>query len=151
MDPNLKYKTIISGGLLLAAFAAGRYSATPPPSSVKETTKTDTTVNEATNTHTKTTVTETKKPDGTDVTVTVTDQVANNIINEKQNSNSSLQQTVSSKSKFNISVLGANDFSRGLMIPTYGLSVSKEIVGPVTVGAFGLMNGTVGISVGLDF
>jgi len=31
------------------------------------------------------------------------------------------------------------------------VSVSKELFGPVTVGAFALTNSTFGISIGLDF
>lgn len=51
----------------------------------------------------------------------------------------------------NISALVANDFSKGLLIPAYGVSVSKQVLGPITVGGFGLTNGTIGLSVGLNF
>lgn len=54
-------------------------------------------------------------------------------------------------SKLNISALIANDFSRGLLVPTYGVSIQKEFIGPLTLGAFGLTNGVVGLSVGLNF
>lgn len=51
----------------------------------------------------------------------------------------------------NVSALIANDFSRGILVPTYGISVSKEILGLITVGAFGLTNGAIGVSLGLNF
>ncbi len=58
---------------------------------------------------------------------------------------------VLSKPKINLSVLVANDFSRGVLIPTYGISVSKEFIGPITLGVFGLTSGTLGASIGYNF
>ncbi len=55
------------------------------------------------------------------------------------------------KPKINISALVANDFSKGILRPVYGISASKEFIGPLTLGAFGLTNGTVGVSIGLNF
>lgn len=54
-------------------------------------------------------------------------------------------------STINVSGLVANDFSKGLLVPVYGISVSKEFLGPITVGAFGLTSGTIGLSVGINF
>lgn len=51
----------------------------------------------------------------------------------------------------NVSALVANDFSTGSLKPLYGISVSKELLGPITVGAFGLTNGTIGLSLGINF
>ena len=42
------------------------------------------------------------------------------------------------------------DVHKGL-IPIYGVSLDRRIFGPVTVGGFGLTNGTIGISIGLSF
>jgi hypothetical protein len=33
----------------------------------------------------------------------------------------------------------------------YGISVHREFIGPITLGAFGLTNGTVGLSIGVNF
>lgn len=35
--------------------------------------------------------------------------------------------------------------------PIYGISVTQEVLGPVTLGAFGMSNGTVGLSLGWSF
>lgn len=144
MEVSLKNKVILSVVLLVVAFGFGRYSATPD---IKITKTEDIKKVEDKNTHTKVTMTETKKPDGTDVKVTVSDEVANDVITINQDTKT--QTMVSSKSKTNISVLVGTDMTR--FIPVYGISVNKEIFGPVTVGAFGLMNGVVGASVGISF
>lgn len=39
----------------------------------------------------------------------------------------------------------------GSEIPIYGISLSKEVFGPFTAGAFGLTNGIVGLSAGINF
>lgn len=53
--------------------------------------------------------------------------------------------------KTNVSALVGNDFSKSLPKPLYGINVSREFLGPVTIGAFGLTNGVLGVSVGLNF
>lgn len=58
--------------------------------------------------------------------------------------------TAPKSSIINISALAGLDTGRGF-VPTYGISASKELIGPITVGAFGLTNGTIGVSVGLNF
>lgn len=84
-------------------------------------------------------------PNGaTDTTTTTTDH--------SQRIQQDTKQTLVAKSStINVSALVANDFSRGLISPTYGVSISKEIVGPITVGLFGLTNSTVGLSLGINF
>ena len=55
-----------------------------------------------------------------------------------------------SSSKLTISLLGAvNVTDPGL--PTYGIAITRPILGPITVGAFGFQNGLVGVSIGLTF
>jgi FtsZ-interacting cell division protein ZipA len=150
---STKVKVIIAVIVLAVTFATGRWSASQKTTKTTEqVTQTDVKA-DVKDTHTKTTITETKQPTGVDTTVTVIDQVQDDKSTENDNTKTQIQQTVTptSKSKLNISVLGAEDFSKGFTEPTYGLSISKEVLGPLTVGAFGLMNGTVGISVGLDF
>jgi len=51
--------------------------------------------------------------------------------------------------KVTLSMLGGWDLSRGL--PVYGVSLTKPIFGPFTIGAFGLNNGSVGLSFGFTF
>lgn len=138
---------------VIVAFAAGRYSVNQPKVKTSVTTNQQETAVEDKNTHTKTTITEVKQPSGVDTVTTVIDQVQNDAVESHDSINQHTEQTVTppKKNTLNISLLGANDFKQGSLAPTYGLSVTKEVLGPITVGAFGLMNGTVGISVGLDF
>lgn len=49
-----------------------------------------------------------------------------------------------------LALAGANP-KMGILIPIYGISVSKEVFGPFTVGAFGYTSGMVGLSVGINF
>src|ERR1700688_2895301 len=146
MNLSTKTKVIISIVVVLTAFASGRFSATSPPSKTTETVKTDTKINDDKDTKT-TTVTE-KQPNGAEKTTIVTETIDK--VTENQDQTKNIQTVVSKPSTLNISVLGANDFSRGIL-PTYGLSVSNQLIGPVRIGAFGLMNGVIGVSIGLDF
>lgn len=150
MELSLKTKVIASVVVVATAFAFGRYSVNQTPAvHTIEDTKIDKDIDKDKVTHTVTTIT--KKPDGS--TVTQIDKKTEAKSEEKDDTIQHLDQTVTppKQSKINISVLGANDFSKGLLAPTYGLSVSKEILGPITVGAFGLNHGVVGLSIGLDF
>jgi hypothetical protein len=54
------------------------------------------------------------------------------------------------KPKVNVSAL-AGVSTTDSRKPVYGISVSKEFIGPITLGAFGLTNGIIGISVGVNF
>lgn len=84
------------------------------------------------------------KPDGTsDTTTTTTDRTISKATETKQQSTTA--------ATLNVSGLVANDFSQGLLKPIYGVSVSKQLIGPITVGGFGLTNGTIGVSIGLNF
>lgn len=153
MTIPVKYQYTAAAVLIVTAFAFGRYSVNAPTVKTTENITTTDKTTEAKNTHTKTTITEVKRPSGVDTKTTVIDQVANDNTARQDQENLQVQQTVTppKKDTLNISLLGANDFSRGLLVPTYGLSVTKSVLGPITIGAFGLMNGVVGVSIGLNF
>jgi len=53
-------------------------------------------------------------------------------------------------STLNVSALVGTDPMNSFK-PLYGFSVSKQFIGPVTIGLWGLTNSTVGISLGLNF
>lgn len=141
----------------LGAYGFGRWSA---PDHVKIETKivevekktTDTDTNR--DKHKKTTVVETTKPDGTKEKTTVITEDTDT--ERKTHSTDDIAKTsdtvkeLSRASKVTLSALaGMNVTSAGL--PVYGVSVSKPILGPITVGAFGFQNGLVGASLGLTF
>jgi hypothetical protein len=69
---------------------------------------------------------------------------------EKQVDNSRNVVVVPPVKQYNISALVAIQPNTGLT-PVYGVSVSKQVLGPATVGAFALTNGVVGVSIGVNF
>lgn len=66
---------------------------------------------------------------------------------DKTNTDSKVKE-VTNSSKFNISVLAGSSIPINMV---FGVSANKAILGPVTAGAWGLSNGTVGLSLGLNF
>ena len=91
--------------------------------------------------NTKTVVT--KKPDGTVRTETsVTESTGTKRKTE--------QKQVEDVRKNHAQVLIGSSL-KDFGVPVYGLSYQREIIGPVSVGAFGLTNGTVGLSLGVTF
>lgn len=147
---------------LVVAFAAGRYSVpinvkTDTTASSKETEK----KSENTNTqkHTKTTIVDTTNPDGSK-SHTVTKETELN--NEKKTtetsantrSETSSKEVARAGSRLNISALAGSKISSistsGLELD-YGAMVSRDLIGPISVGAFGFKSGVAGVAVGITF
>ncbi len=95
--------------------------------------------------HKKTTIVVVKKPDGSSTTTETIDEKS------KTKTDAISQIPVKTNQKTNISVLVGNDFSRSVVKPIYGISVNRELIGPVTVGAYGLTSGIIGLSIGVNF
>lgn len=136
---SLKYKLLILLALLAVSFSFGRYSVQG-----KQVTQSQETSNTGERIHTVTVVTE---EHGKKVTQVTEDAVVNTISKEIVKST---LQVVPKRSVLNVSVLG------GVLLQTrpelvYGLSVSKEFVGPLTIGMFGLSDGILGLSIGVNF
>lgn len=133
---NTVYKIL---GAILAislSFAYGRYSAPQSIDKSIETTKNDVV----------TIIKEVAKSDGTkEITTTITDK------SKESRKESNLQiGPVTRKPVLNVSVLtGYGSFN--LANPYYGISVSKEVFGPITAGVFALNSGILGLSVGVNF
>lgn len=138
-----EYGFLVLGVLIVAtvSYSFGRYTAKP---SVKTETKVDQT--ETTNTHQEKIITQTKKPDGTVTTTTKIDTVKNEV--EKTDSDTK-SQVIAEKPTANLSALAT--IPTRTQAPTYGLSFFREVLGPITAGAFALNNGTIGVSIGLNF
>lgn len=156
---TLRTKLLLGALALLTSFALGRFST---PETVKVETKTVQVDSKVDNTstnqdkHQDTTTTTTKAPDGTVVTKTET-VVDTNTHRQTRDTDTTDTSTDTSKevtrssSKLSISVLaGVNVTSPGAT-PVYGGSITRGLIGPLTVGLFGLSNGVVGASVGLTF
>lgn len=149
----MNYKYLYYVLAVLVVFAAGRYSnRLSPVTSNKQIDTVKSDKNQDVETNTKTTITTTKKPDGTTTTVKQIDQIVSNKTKTDQTDNKvSQDSSVPQKaSVLNVSALVSPGFESGLKM-AYGVSVTKEVLGPITVGGFGLTNGVIGLSVGLDF
>lgn len=84
-----------------------------------------------------------KQPNGeTDTTIT-TDETKN--ISVDSSTKTPLKKTI------NISALIGMNFEATIPRQVYGISLSKEIIGPVTLGVYALTNRTVGVTIGIDF
>ncbi len=155
---DLKYKVLISVAVIAIAFAGGRYS-TPVKTVTKiqtvtvekETTKTDT----DTAIHKIITKTEVDKPDGTKTITTVTrddttKKTDSTSSDDKNTTSSTVEVSVKGSQKVNLAILaGTNYHDIGTLI--VGAHVSTNLIGPVTIGAFGLSDGVLGVSLGLEF
>lgn len=141
-----KTKIILASVSLLTAFAFGRWSA---PEYVK--TDKETTENSDTTKKKKKTTTEKENPDGSkEKTVTEEEETSKS----KSKTDAESEEVRAGSSKVTISVLAGtsvfDDSSIGSNI-RYGVSISRPILGPITVGAFYLTPGIVGASIGLTF
>ncbi len=148
---NMKYKILLCVGLLLLAFASGRYSVNPPDATTKIDQKIDTQVQDDKDTKTHTVTVIVKEPTGETKTTTTTDTSVIDKEVERQVSDTQIQQEIKSVTKrtINVSVLGG--FDKRTNLPTYGAAISREILGPITIGVWGLNNGSFGANIGLDF
>jgi hypothetical protein len=104
-------------------------------------------------THTQTKIVEVKQPDGTDTKTTIISQVKNDEIEAKKDEQTHVDQTVTPqpKSTMNISVLAGTRLINPDGVPLYGAEFTKQFIGPTRMGVWALNNGTVGVSLGLDF
>lgn len=134
---------------LILAFLAGKYTASPVEvKSVVTQKETDKTVEDKVcHIQTKTVVVE--SPSGEKKTETTTDTSYTDKITEiKKDTTTSKTDTINKRSVINVSALAAVSSS---FIPKYGISIQKEVIGPITVGGFILTNGEFGASIGINF
>lgn len=149
MEISTRTKVITSIVVVITSFAVGRYSANTKPDVHTVIDKTQD-IKQDTDKDTHKTTTITKTPDGKEVTTITEDTV----IDTKKDTDTTthVDQTVTQpkNSLINISALASLDTADGFK-PVYGISANKELIGPVTIGAFGLTNGVIGLSVGVNF
>jgi len=150
---------IITGIVIVAtAFAFGRYSA---PERVRTEVKTvevekkTETKESNTNRHKETTTVTITKPDGSTETTTKTTEDTNlktdsKLVDDTTKSSDTTKEVTRGGNKLSIAALSGINYSKPDQL-IYGASVSKELIGPITLGAFGLTDKTVGISIGLNF
>lgn len=149
---STKTQIIILVSTGLVCFATGRFFAG------KSEVKTDTqisqnkTIDQDKDTHTHTVVTTVKAKDGTIKTTQVTDTDTTDKKDTKVATQEDVKtDTIPPKTNLtNVSALAGNNF-RDIFSPVYGIAVTHQVLGPLTIGAFGLNNGTIGVSLGINF
>lgn len=142
LKKNDRWQVIAGLIMLIIAFAWGRYSA---PTKVE--TKTVTVEVEKIQQHQNTVIVEKVNKDGSKETTTriITDTNKNTAKASEQS------KLVEKKSALNVYGLGGLDISNPSGGFFVGAHISKQLIGPVSFGVFGLTNKTAGISVGLSF
>lgn len=137
MKPISILTQYITYGLLILALGIyiGRNYADAP--SQTTTTSTDTTKQN------QTTIVKTKSPTG-EIKTVITSNTTTKTQEQKQ------LKDLNNAPRANISLLGA--YIEGRQQPfQLGLSVSKQVYGPITIGVFVLNTGIVGVSTGFNF
>ncbi len=155
-----KIKIILIIAALTVSFAAGRYSV--PTHTVTEAEKLEVEkIIETRNAeiekerHKKTTITEITRPDGTKEKTTV---IESDTKTEKKDNSSTTTDTtkleldkkevVKDSGRVTLSVLAGAPV-HGPLAPIFGVSMTAPVLGPITVGVWGLTTSEVGVSLGL--
>lgn len=150
-----KTKILIVTGVCLVSFATGRYTV---PTKTKIETKTVEKVVYKEKDDTKSdlkkhvVIVTKKKPSGE--TETKTDITYDKKTDEKKdvaaidNKATDSVKIIEKAAPLNLNALVGVDVHNGQS--TYGISASKNLIGPIQTGVFGLTNGTVGVSIGLS-
>ena len=144
MLAQYKQVAIVSVACLIIGGAAGYYMKPAKVVTVQVTQKNTDIVKRD---NTVTTITQTKRPDGTAVTVTT---ITDKNTTDANSSTHTADKTTETRTEgaTTVSALVGVDFGRGL---AYGASVQHQILGPLNIGAFGLTNGVMGVSIGIRF
>lgn len=152
---TINYKYVAAGVAILASFAFGRYSVKTVTTQVVQTQKTDIKVNQDSKVDDNKTTTITVKPDGTKTTVitdnkktdTKTDSNTQSVTDTKSTTTSGSN---SGGSSFILSASAGIDITSPSHL-VYGLEASNKLIGPIRIGVFGMTNGLLGASLGLQF
>ena len=140
---------------ILVGYAAGRFTA--PHKVVTETKEVIVTKEVeviAKNDHKKTKVTETDKPDGTKTIVTTIVDDSNESDSKQTDTKDSKESkvTVYSNDRHNLSLaVGSTLKLPGLFSPRFGAIYTIDVLGPISVGAFGFTDRSFGVTLGLSF
>lgn len=163
MELTRTHKIIIVSVAIVGSFALGRWAT---PERIKIETKTveierkteDNKSKEIEKKNIKIITKEETRADGTKtITTTTQDESTTETlkhdisIDEINKSTDTIKEVTNSSSKTTISLMAGADVTNIAGGISYGLSVSRPILGPLTIGAFGMSNKTGGVSVGITF
>lgn len=90
----------------------------------------------------------TKEPSGKEVRTVVTETETKVVTVKDKNTESKTETKASDQYTINLMAGISKD---NLVTPIYGASASKKFIGPISLGAWALTNGTGGLSVGMSF
>lgn len=117
----------------------------------------DTQIDKDKDKHKKTTIVETTDSDGKKTkTTVVTEDTSENTKTNQQQTESSQKSEVDTKEvtsrtqKVTVAAMVGSNIGFPL-VPIYGGSVSKSLLGPIQIGVWGLTNATFGASLGIQF
>lgn len=142
---NTQFKVLIAVVALAISFASGRFlspTKTRTETKVVEVEKVVVKVE-----HVVTTIRE--NPDGTKETIIVADTKTDS--QSSRTVTDSIKEVIGKRNTLNVSVLAGIQLPLNTSSLVYGASLTKEVLGPITIGGWALTNKTVGISVGLNF
>lgn len=169
LTQDVKY-VIIAVVIFIAGLACGRFTT---PSKVVTKTETVTVEKEVvktkeknvtdTNKNRELVVTETVKPDGTKIIekhyinrdeIHSTSDKVNVATTESKTDTKSSTVTTNEKNDWNLSALVTSSHTDSDMFHeslSYGVHIQRRIIGPFSIGAFGITNKTYGLSIGASF
>lgn len=157
---STKAKVVISITAALVLFAVGRYSV--PVKTITKTIEVEKKVIDKTKKvdkekHMKTIIVEETKPDGTKVvTTTIVEDTETksdtDVVIHDDKKTDTTKEVIRASGNITIAALAGTkvSLSSGLT-PIYGGMIDRNLIGPITIGAFGLSDGVVGGALGLRF
>lgn len=169
IEQNVKLG-LIAAVVFIAGLAAGRYTLpakvitkTEIQTVEKEVIKNKEVTSKDTNKDRELVIVETTKPDGTKIVekhYINRDQIkedstkTNTVTDTKRTDSKSETVTINDKNDWNLSALVTTSHTDSDMFHqslSYGVHVQRRIIGPFSIGAFGITNKTYGLSVGASF
>lgn len=141
----------ICAGLVIVGYVCGRYA--QPEKVITKTVEVEKKVEDKkseTEKHKTTKTVEVTQPDGGKTVTTVVEEDTNKHSDKNSTTDTTKNTTVETTrgADITLSLLGGLNFPN---TPVYGLSFTKPVLGPITLGVWGLSDKTLGASIGLTF
>lgn len=144
MLTNLKYFALVGLACLAVGYVFGRFET--PDVKTAETTQMNTDKQKDVVTQTTTTVQE--QPNGAKTTQTVTtSHTVASVATSEQSKEKTSSTTGGGHTNFDL----LYGYQIGRAGPVYGGAITKDVLGPISLGVWGLTNSTYGVSLGVSF
>lgn len=160
MTDQTKHGIVILSVVAIVAFATGRYTVPESTKVVTNTLQVEKVVEDKqsdTDKHKETRTTVVVRPDGTKETTTKTVEDTRKKTDDRQTDQTQVRihsdsETIRGSSKVTVSFLAGAPISlSGAVQPIFGGAASRTIIGPFSIGIWGLSNKTGGFSLGVTF